>query len=51
MISALAFADELEGVQLEARLTGQLRIEAPVKVGQGGALVQTGLFEAALVQT
>jgi len=29
-----ALADELERVQLEARLSRQLRVEAPVEVGQ-----------------
>ena len=29
-----AFADELQRVQLEARLAWQLRVEAPVEVGQ-----------------
>jgi hypothetical protein len=31
-------SDELQRVQLEVRLTGQLRIEAPVEVGERGLL-------------
>jgi hypothetical protein len=41
MISALPpFADELQGVQLEAGLARQLGVEAPVEVGECGPLVQ-----------
>jgi hypothetical protein len=45
-----AFGDELQGMQLEARLTWQLRVEAPVEVGQGEALVELGMLEAPLGQ-
>ena len=46
-----ALGDEFEGVQLEARLPGNLGVEAPVKVSQAGAFIESGLFEPALCQT
>jgi hypothetical protein len=43
-----AFADELQGVQLEAGLARQLGVEAPVEVGERGSLVQARVLEAPL---
>jgi hypothetical protein len=45
-----ALADELQGVQLEAGAARQLRVEAPVEVGQRGPLIQARALEAALGQ-
>ena len=45
-----AFAEELQGVQLEAGCARQLWVEAPVEVGQGGLLIQAGELEAACHQ-
>ena len=47
----LAFSDEFQRMQLEARLARQLRIEAPVKVRQGRTLVQTRLLVTTVQQT
>jgi hypothetical protein len=46
-----ALGDEFERVQFEARLPGNLGVEAPIKVSQAGAFIEPGLFEPALCQT
>src|SRR3990172_343714 len=44
----LAAGDELQRMQLEASVLGQLRVEAPVEFGQRELLVEAGLLIAAL---
>ena len=44
----LAGGDELQRMQLEARVLGQLQVEAPVEFGQRELRVEPGLLIAAL---
>ncbi|MCY1537821.1 hypothetical protein D9M68_733310 [compost metagenome] len=44
----VGIGNELQGVQLEAGLARQLRVECPIEVSQGAALVQARLLVAPL---
>jgi hypothetical protein len=46
-----ALGDELQGVQLKARLAWHLGIEVPIKVCQCEALIKPALLEAPLGQS